>query len=372
MNLNKFKDRKHMDIILPSAIALFCVVIVSYIFMKILDNSGVILSGLGSLYTIISPFIYAAIIAYILNPIMKFFERKFRMKRAISILCTYLMIIGVMIILVVYLLPKVVNNLTDFARNVPYFANEAQEWVDKFLNNKHIHEIVKSQFAAFNPQVIISKFSDFSMTALNSFLNGMVSFTSSFIKWIFGFLISIYILFDKERFKEITKNMTFAIFKQKKGKLIIGLCKNLNNMIGTYIGIKAVDSLIIGVLASIGLAIIKSPYSVLIALIVGITNMIPYFGPFIGMMVGFLINIFFSPVKALVVLIFLFLLQQFDAWYLDPKLIGGKVGLSPFLVIFAVTLGGGLYGPIGMVLAVPIMAVLKIYIDKFLKNKKII
>src|SRR3712207_4874426 len=117
MNLNKFKDRKHMDIILPAAIALFCVVIISYIFMKILDNSGAILSGLGGLYTIVSPFIYAAIIAYILNPIMKFFERKFHMKRAVSILCTYLMIIGVMIILVVYLLPKVVNNLTDFARD---------------------------------------------------------------------------------------------------------------------------------------------------------------------------------------------------------------------------------------------------------------
>lgn len=112
----------------------------------------------------------------------------------------------------------------------------------------------------------------------------------------------------------------------------------------------------------------KSEYALLLSVVVGITNMIPYFGPFIGMVVGFFINVFISPMKAVIVLIYLFILQQFDAWYLDPKLIGNRVGLSPFLVILGVTLGGAIYGPIGMILGSPVMSVIRIYTLKLIKK----
>ncbi len=224
------------------------------------------------------------------------------------------------------------------------------------------------------PDFIIGKTSEFVVQILDKLLSKTWSFTNSFIKWIFGFIVSIYVLYDKEKFINIGKKIIFITFNEKNGSKIIEFFKNLHYMIGLYIGTKALDSTIIGGIAFIGLNILKSPYPLLIALIVGVTNMIPYFGPFIGMVVAFTINIFFSLFKAFAVLIFLFLLQQFDAWYLDPKLIGGKVGLTPFLVIFAVTLGGGLYGPVGMILAVPIMAVIKLYADKAIKrydNKRI-
>ena len=141
-------------------------------------------------------------------------------------------------------------------------------------------------------------------------------------------------------------------------------------MIGTYLGIKAIDSLIIAFIALVGLNILGSQYVLLLSVIVGVTNMIPYFGPFIGILTGFVINVFSSPISAVIIAIFLLLLQQFDAWFLDPKLIGNKVGLSPLLVILAVTLGGGFYGIIGMILASPVMSVIKIYAGKAVNKYK--
>ncbi len=325
--------------------------------------------------TIISPFIFAIIIAYILNPFMKFIERKFSLSRKLSILFTYVFIIFFISIFIIYLLPKITYNIIDIVKSIPQFANDAQRCLNKIIIEHNLKEVINSSgMNNLKPDFIIGKTSEFVVQILDKLLSKTWSFTNSFIKWIFGFIVSIYVLYDKEKFINIGKKIIFITFNEKNGSKIIEFFKNLHYMIGLYIGTKALDSTIIGGIAFIGLNILKSPYPLLIALIVGVTNMIPYFGPFIGMVVAFTINIFFSLFKAFAVLIFLFLLQQFDAWYLDPKLIGGKVGLTPFLVIFAVTLGGGLYGPVGMILAVPIMAVIKLYADKAIKrydNKRI-
>ena len=189
------------------------------------------------------------------------------------------------------------------------------------------------------------------------------------INILFGLIISIYILFDKEKFKGISRKLTYIAFKEKWANNIIELFKTVNNMISLYIGTKAIDSLIIGAISLIGLILFKSPYAMLIAIIVTITNMIPYFGPFLGMIPPFLINLFYDPKRALWILVFLILLQQFDAWFLEPKLVGGKVGLSPFLLILGITIGGSLFGIWGMLLASPITAVIKIYVGRWFEYK---
>ena len=141
-------------------------------------------------------------------------------------------------------------------------------------------------------------------------------------------------------------------------------------MIGTYIGIKALDSLIIGIISLVGLMILRLPYAPLLALVVGVTNMIPYFGPFVGMLTCAIVALFITPFRALVVFIFLLALQQFDAWYLEPKLVSGKVGIGPFWVILGVTIGGGFFGPLGMILASPTVATIKIYYKKIVNKYK--
>ena len=357
---------KHFDLIIS--------VILIYVIIKLINNYKTWFNILGSIITIISPFIFSLIIAYILNPFMKFIEKKLSLNRKISILITYVFIILFISVFTIYLLPKITYNIIDIVKSIPQFANDTQGFLNKFITENNLIELINSSgMNNLKPDFIIGKTSEFVVQILDALLSKTWSFTNSFIKWIFGFIISIYVLYDKEKFINVGKKFICIIFNEKNGLKAIELLKNLHYMIGLYIGTKALDSAIIGGLAFVGLTILKSPYPLLLALLVGVTNMIPYFGPFIGMVVAFTINIFFSVFKAITVLIFLFLLQQFDAWYLDPKLIGDRVGLTPFLVMFAVTLGGGIYGPIGMILAVPIMAVIKLYVDKLIKrydNKK--
>lgn len=368
MFLDKFKQKKYMDLILTSAIALFLVIICSFIFIRFIDGYKSWFGALGRLYSIISPFIYSIILAYIINPIVKLFERRFKLKKSISILITYVILAFVIVFTIIYIVPKIANSAFDFIKHIPDFAVEAEEWVSGFISTPKIQKVITSLGISLDLQSWIGNVSEIAQRVTNSLISTMIIFTKSLIKWVFGFLLSIYILSDKENLIYMAKRFLIKIFKVKKGRFILGVGSNLNKMIGSYVGIKAVDSLIIGIISFIGLTLIGSEYSILIAIVVAITNMIPYFGPFVGMLVSFFINIFFSPTKAIFSVILLFLIQQFDAWYLDPKLIGHKVGLTPLSVVFAVTIGGGLYGMLGMVLAVPIMAVIRMYIQKYLNK----
>jgi predicted PurR-regulated permease PerM len=341
----------------------------SFILIMLIYNYKIVLEVINNFIAILHPFIFAFIIAYILNPLMSFFQRKLKINRGKSILLTYSIIITLFIILIIFVFPKIGENIADLLKNIPVFVEQTKAWINKIVSNTRIINTIYSEdFLKNNINLALPKLSNILIQSFDTILMKTISFTSFSIKIVFGLIISIYILKDKEKFLEIGKKFVYIILKKRRADGFFNLLNNFHYMISLYIGTKALDSLIIAIICLIGVSLLKSPYALLISVIVGFTNMIPYFGPFIGMIVAFLINLFFSPIRALGILIFLFLLQQFDAWYLDPKLIGHKVGLSPFLVIFAVTIGGGLFGVIGMLLGVPVMAVIKIYIDKLLKN----
>ncbi|MCW6107946.1 AI-2E family transporter, partial [Clostridium sporogenes] len=297
--------------------------------------------------------------------LVKFCERRFKFKRNVSILICYVITLGIVALVLSMIVPKVFQSIMDIFQNIPYFTNKGYEMVNNLLVNEDISNIINSSNVfKGNYKDLIDKIAGFTSVGLNTILNQTISFTTFMVNLVFGLIIAIYVLNDREKFVYNGKKVVFLIFREKYGEKIIEFFRTVNSMIKLYIGIKALDSLIIGLLALIGLIILKSPYALLIALIVCVTNMIPYFGPFIGMIPAVVINLFYVPVKALWVLIFLFLLQQFDAWYLEPKLVGDKVGLSPFLIILGITIGGSLFGVWGMLLASPAMAVIKIYTTK--------
>ena len=345
---------------------LIVAIIIAFIGIELILNYKSILSIIVSATKILSSFILAFIIAYILNPIMVFLEKKLKLKRGQSILITYAFIVGTMVVFSIVVLPKIFTSVMDIIQNIPSFTSEVYKWM---YSHKASTLINSSEFIKNNAGTLVQKFSSFTSNWLNIVLSKTISFTSSLVNILFGLIISIYILSDKEKFKSIAKNLTRITFKEKYASYVINFLKNVNNMISLYIGTKAIDSLIIGVICFIGLIIFKSPYALLISIIVAITNMIPYFGPFIGMIPPFIINLFYDPKRAVWILVFLVLLQQFDAWFLEPKLVGDKVGLSPFLIILGITVGGSLFGVWGMLLASPIMAVLKIYIGTWFENK---
>lgn len=357
MFLNKDKI-KYFDLIVA--------LIISFIGIELILNYKNILSIIDSAAKILSPFVLAFIIAYMLNPIMVFLEKKLNLKRGQSILITYVFIVGVIVVFSMVVLPKIFSSVMEIIQNIPAFTTEFYKWMYSHTANTMINS---SEFIKSNAGTLIQKFGSFTSNWLNIVLSKTISFTGSLVKILFGLIISIYILADKEKFKSIAKNMTRITFKEKYSSYIIDFFKNVNNMISLYIGTKAIESLIIGLIGFVGLILLKSPYALVISIIVGITNMIPYFGPFIGMMPPFIINLFYDPKRAFWILLFLILLQQFDSFFLEPRLVGRKVGLSPFLVILGMTVGGSLFGIWGMILASPIMAVLKIYIGTWFENK---
>ncbi|MDU3411415.1 AI-2E family transporter [Clostridium sp.] len=340
------------------------IVLIALVGYKLIDNYQMFLNLISTTISVISPFIYAMVFAYCINPIMNLFERRLKMRRGLSIFSTYLLIGGAIVIGSLYIVPSIVDSIISITSEIPGYMETVQGWINEALKNQNFYELINSTGLLDNISVISGNMSSIIIGILNGSVSSIVSITTNVVKIGFGFLISIYILLDKERFIIEVKTITYMIFKEERGTKIIGLVRTYHEMIGKYIGTKAIDSAIIGVLAFFGLMVIGAPYTPLLAIVVGVTNMIPYFGPFVGEVVGAAVGLFVSPAMAITIFIFLLALQQFDAWYLDPKLIGDKVGVKPFYIILAVTIGGGFFGPIGMLLASPTMATINIYYER--------
>lgn len=346
-------------------IKLFFVIIASYVCISIIQNIFSNESIFQTIYKIIAPFLFAFIIAYILNPIVNLFNKKLKINRYLSIAITYVLFLSVIAIILMILIPKIYTSSIEVIHNIPNIENYFRNMFG-YSNSQHngysnILVSVKN-----NLPTLSSKLNSIS----GILISGAISFTSSLIHLLFGFLISIYVLIDKDRFLTFSKKLTFIILGKRFGREAIYFVKTVHYMIGSYIGIKAIDSAIIACMAFVGLSLLGSHYVLLITAIVGVANMIPYFGPFIGMVSGALINLFFDPIQAIIIFLYILALQQFDGWFLEPKLIGNRLGLRPFLVILGVIIGGSLYGPIGMLLGSPIMAVIKIYTIRFLNKFK--
>lgn len=351
-------------------LSLIPIILITALIFKSINNIELLAQGFWFVISILSPFFWAFGIAYILNPLMTYIEKKFKAKRGLSILLVYLIVIGFITLIVTIVSPAVANNLGELATNMPNYVRKTQTWFDDNilrLNISNNANIVAYAHKALED--ITDKLTTSLNFILNLALNKAIDFTSSFLKMVFGFIISIYILKDKESFKNNAKKFLYAMFNETSVNSFLIFVNEVNSIFSKYIIGKFIDSLIIGILCAIGLSILRIPYALLISLIVGVTNMIPYFGPFIGMIPGVLITLFYSPIKALWVLIFIFVLQQFDGWYLGPKILGEKVGVSPFWIILAITLGGGTFGVLGMFLGVPFIAIIKTMLERFVSKR---
>lgn len=364
------KGNKYNDLV----IALVTTVILAIISYKLVNNlGGIFTETIRKFISLSMSFIYGIVIAYVLNPLVKLIERKCKISRGISVLITYAIFIGVVLVICIYGIPNLFKTIVQIVGDMPNYINSAQVFVYDILESYQIKEFINSTGLLVNIESYIDKLGKVMMGVLEGSISTIFNLSSQLVKFVLGILVSIYVLIDKERLTREVKRVLYLMFKRNKTEKIIEFFKIYHKMIGTYIGIKAIDSTIIGTMAFVLLSIVKSEYSLLLAIIVGITNMIPYFGPFLGEIVGLLINIFISPVKALIVFFTLFSLQIFDGWYLDPKLIGGKVGVRPIWIIYGVVIGGGFFGPIGMLLASPTVATIKIYYTKLLvKNGQIV
>jgi len=333
--------------------------------------------GISVLFSIFVPVFGAIFLAVVLNPLYKFIREKIINNKIIAITIVYTVFVGFMVIAGIIIIPRVVRSINQFILDIPNMIAVAEAFfADPPERMEFIMEQQSYQFFVDNFQTLTQRLSELVSELLDKTLIKLISITSGIAKFIIAIFVSAYILVDKNHFKNLASKISHTFFTESKANEIIDLGYQLNKNVTKFIFGKFVDSLIIGVIAFISMNfIIKAPYPLILAIIIGITNMIPYFGPFIGGIPAIIVTLLLDPIKGLWMILFVFLLQQFDGLILGPKILGIQLDLKPVWIITAILVGGGLFGLWGMFFATPFAALLKTifskYMDIRLKGKKI-
>ena len=281
-----------------------------------------------------------------------------------------MLVIGVII-------PQVWRSILDLAVIVPYwyrksidmleYLNKSTPDLDFAFITQKLEEIGTSFFTGTNIQQQLQEI-------VTTVVSTSVSVVSVFLDVIIALMISVYLLIDLKRIRKTTRKMLNAFVSEEMTQKIADVSSECYELFSSFVSGKMVDSLIIGILCFIAMSLLKLPYALVISVVVGVTNMIPYFGPFIGAVPGAFILLMLSPVKMLIYLILIVVLQQFDGLYLVPKILGDSTGLRPAWIIFSVSAGGAVAGVLGMFIGVPVVAVIghliNIWIEYRLKKKR--
>lgn len=321
---------------------------------------------------VLTPFIIGFLIAYILNKPMTFLQNKFKLNRGISVAIIYGILLACLVFIWLYVVPIIQKNITDLYSFMPHNINEIENLINSILSTFKIS--TKNPESTLQIKEFITNSIIPTMTSIAGVLSQtlleLIGLVVTYTVNIFlGIVISIYFLISKEKTIQIVNDLCECLF----GKFYLKakeFGKILDKNIGSYIIAKFIDSLIYGTFCTIILVLLKSHYPVFVGIIIGITNMIPFFGPIIGTIVAVFINLFFSFNKALWVLVVMVVVQQLESAILEPHFVGKQVGVPPVLTILAVTLAGNYTGFIGMMLSVPIMGVIIIYVNRYMANKK--
>lgn len=382
-------DKKY----LKWGVTAFFVIAASIVFYMLLHYVNGLMGALKSLINILSPFIWGLVIAYLLKPLMMFYQRKlfdpmfkgirhrrgkpeagpYKGSRACSVTLAEITMIFIFASLIYLILPQVYNSIQSVVVSSPTYVKKLVDWAEHLLQNSpelenYFTSAVGSITNLFNNWV-----QNKVLPGLDSMLQNVTSGVIFILKGIYnatiGIIVSVYILHNQEQFEAHSKKTLYAVFSLSAAEHIR---KNLDFADKVFMGFitgKLLDSAIIGVMCYIFCVIAKMPYALLISVIVGVTNIIPFFGPFIGAVPSALLVLMVSPMKCLIFVIFIFLLQQFDGNILGPKILGSTTGINGFWVMFAIILGAGLFGFWGMLLGVPVWVIIYTWLTKGVEKK---
>ncbi len=353
------------------------VVSVGIILFFIIKNLGGIFNKVGEVIKLLMPFIYGFSMAYLLaiplkfleDKVLKFMDKKnqYKAKRFISITITYISAAILISIVFSILVPELSRSIYTLLENIPDYIKALEEYINNIvialnLNGDMVEDIVKD----FNS---ISKYiTSIAGTAVLDLFQFSANITQYILNIFIATIISIYLLAGKEKFFAQIKKFLYAMLPEKPVKYVIELTRSSHKTFIGFLGGKLLDSLIIGIICFVGMKIFKMPYPLLVSFIIGITNIVPVFGPFIGAVPSVIIIFIASPIKALWFILFILVLQQFDGNILGPKILGNSTGLTAFWVMFAILLGNGLFGVVGMILGVPTFAVIYSIIVTVINN----
>ena len=357
-----------------------------YFFMQNLDVMKERWQGLVSLLT---PFIWGICIAYILMPLfnwlqanlrrLQFMRRHNRICLAISLLITLLLFFSLVGVFFSLVIPEVVNSIVSLFNTLT--KSSSYDWLLEYLQTG-LQQLKDLGVLNYIEDMSAINGSDGSsllhyLENPQEYFNKLLSYTTGFLlkagisakNIMLAFIVSVYMMIGKETFLAQSRKIIYACTTQDRADHFIDFCRRTNRIFSGFLSGKILDSLIIGIICFIGMKILHLEYAVLISMIIGVTNVIPFFGPFIGAIPSILLLLIVSPQKALIFAIFVLVLQQFDGNILGPKILGDATGLTAFWVIFAVIVMGGMLGIVGMFIGVPIFATIYIIVKNTVETK---
>lgn len=345
-------------------LSLSAVVVLSFLLTYIPQLWSVIKGLIG----IIMPFIVGFVIAYLINPCYNFFRYKVfgklfnrkkphpRLTKSIALLTTYLLILGIITFLLYIVIPQVITSITELIANIPSYYSSFTEWVKSLgfgISDSVINDVLSKALGW-----LVNYIKNFDISDLVVIKDVTVSIASGVFTFVIGAIASIYMLYNKEKLLAQSKKLGFSIFSRRSMLKLQRFVGESHITFGKYLSGVFTDAFIVGCLTFIVSMLCQIPYATLIGVIVGMTNVIPYFGPFIGGIPSVLIVLVIDPLKAVWLTIALVSIQQLDANFITPRVVGQKTGMPALWVMFSIIFCGGVFGVVGMIIAVPMCSVL--------------
>lgn len=373
-------DKKYVRI----GITAFAVIAASICFYYLIFHGDRFSNQINAFFTVISPVMYGIIIAYLLTPLVNGLEtyllkpilqrlkqtskRAQKYMRGVSIIMT-LVIVGMLIYAFFsILIPNIVTSVKTISVQFPTYIENLTNWSTRFLADNPDIEVMVVRFLDTYSEEFYDYLNNTIVPQMETIIKqvslSMISLLKILWNFIIGFVISIYVMYSKETFAGQAKKIVYSILRTTTANQFI---KDVRFASDTFIGFisgKIIDSFIIGCICFVGTSVLKMPYALLVSVIVGVTNIIPFFGPYLGAIPSAVLILMVSPVKCAYFIIFIIILQQIDGNLIGPKILGGSTGLSGFWVIFSITVFGGIMGIPGMIIGVPFFAVLYAFIRR--------
>ena len=373
----KKTDEFHLKQITIIALAIFITFCCCILFFFVIYRYNGFTDFWKKLTYILQPVIIGLVVAYLLNPLMKLIDGKLfslfkgkmksekkakKISRGLAIAGALLFLVGIIVLLIAAIVPSIIQSIQGIISTLPAEVRSLVDWIKDIAKGDSqiadIAEEVITQAGNFFENWMKNTLLPQAEVYISSITSGVITGVKFVINILVGLIISVYVMASQEKFAGQAKKIIYAIFKPVRATVVVETVRKSNEIFGGFISGKILDSAIIGVIAYIVLAIMKMPDTMLVAVIIGVTNIIPFFGPFIGAIPSFIIIVLQNPVQGLYFLIFVIILQQVDGNIIGPKILGDSTGLSSFWVVFAILVFGGLWGFPGMLLGVPIMAVI--------------
>ncbi len=366
----------------------FLVIAASIVFYFALLRLPHLSEAMKKIYHVLKPVLYGCVIAFLLNPIVKLVEKNLRpflmgkmknkkrahgIARGTGIFVAVAVMLFIVFTLFNMMIPELYRSIRDMILTVPSqltsLVNQITEMNTKDTTISQLMNSILKESTDYIQKWMRSDLLAQINILMSNLTVGVINVISELFNAILGIIISVYILFSKEVFAKQAKKIIYALFNTSHANLILHLTIKSNYIFGGFLIGKIIDSAIIGVICFAGLSILNMPYTLLVSVIVGVTNVIPFFGPYIGAVPSAILILLADPQKGIYFIIFIILLQQLDGNIIGPKILGDYTGLSVFWVVFAILLGGGLFGFAGMILGVPTFAVIYYVVQMLIENK---